>query len=299
MDHLRLNQLLEETVLQGGRISVLAGAGLSAESGIPTFRGPEGYWTVGSRVYQPHEMATRRMFQSNPIAVWQWYLYRLEVCRQALPNKAHHALVTMEQLFPDSFALVTQNVDNLHLRAGQSAANTYEVHGNIGFVRCSNECGHRILPMPDQVSGKTKNEKIIVAEWQALHCPACGHLLRPHVLWFDEAYNERYYRAESAMQIARETSMLIVAGTSGATNLPNLVVSEVYHHSGAIIDINIASNPLGRVIEQYPRGISLRQPSGTALPEIVNRLKAIVMAPHGWQPFHLRWTLRHRNQFKL
>ena len=275
MDQQRLKHLLEGALCNDGHITVLTGAGISAESGIPTFRGPEGYWTVGSRVYQPQEMATFRMFQQNPRAVWQWYLYRLGVCRQADPNPGHHALVKMERHFPGRFTLVTQNVDNLHRRCGQSNDNTYEIHGNIQWVRCAKRCLNDLRLLPAEVSVKAKDEPISEAEWQALHCRSCGHLLRPHVLWFDESYDESYYRYESTLKAGRKTDLLFVVGTSGATNLPNQLVAEVYRRGSAIIDINIEENPFGQLADRYEQGMAIRGPSGAALPFIVEEMTTL------------------------
>jgi NAD-dependent protein deacetylases, SIR2 family len=115
----------------GGRLTVMSGAGISAESGIPTFRGTEGYWTVGSRVYHPQEMATRAMFDRSPREVWRWYLYRMGVCRQAAPNAGHRAVVDLERLLGERFTLITQNVDGLHLRAGSSPGRALQIHGNV------------------------------------------------------------------------------------------------------------------------------------------------------------------------
>ncbi|MEJ2157234.1 MAG: Sir2 family NAD-dependent protein deacetylase [Desulfobacteraceae bacterium] len=276
MDHHRLKQLLAEGLNNERRVTVLTGAGISAESGIPTFRGPEGYWTIGSRVYQPQEMATLQMFRKDPRSVWQWYLYRLGVCRQADPNPGHFALADMEHQLPGQFTLVTQNVDNLHRKAGQSSDSTYEIHGNIHWVRCAANCGQPIMPLPDPVSVKKRDEPISDDEWQSLHCPRCRHLLRPHVLWFDESYNEEHYRYESTLDAGRQTGLLIVVGTSGATNLPNQLVAEVYHRSGVIIDINIASNLFGKLAERYERGMVIRQPSGIALPQIAQQMTALL-----------------------
>ncbi len=275
MDHQRLKDLLESSLTGGGHITALTGAGISAESGIPTFRGPEGYWAVGSRVYQPQEMATYRMFRQYPRAVWQWYLYRLGVCRKADPNAGHRALVEMEQRFADRFTLVTQNVDNLHRRCGQSNRNTYEIHGNIQWVRCASKCHEDLLSLPAEVSVKEKDEPIMKAEWEALHCPKCGHLLRPHVLWFDESYDESNYRYESTLEAGRKTDLLLVVGTSGATNLPNQLVAEVYHRGGVIIDINIDANRFGQLADRYQRGMAIRSPSGTALPMILEKMTAV------------------------
>src|SRR5678816_2740656 len=116
--------------------AALAGAGGSAESGIPTFRGKEGYWTIGSREYHPQELATRAAFDEMPWEVWAWYLYRRAVCRRAEPNPGH-------------VALVTQNVDGLHRRAGSPDAQTFPIHGDIALMRCSDECVAERWPIPD------------------------------------------------------------------------------------------------------------------------------------------------------
>ena len=259
-----------------GAITVLSGAGISAESGIPTFRGPEGYWTVGSNVYQPQEMATFQMFQRNPKAVWQWYLYRLSICQAARPNEGHMALVQLEQLIGERFTLITQNVDNLHLRAGQNPKHTYQIHGNIFFGRCAAACQPTVNLLPAGVSGKAKNDPISDSEWKLLHCQKCNSLLRPHVLWFDERYNEQHYRLDSSLDVAQRTRLLIVVGTSGGTNLPNQVVHTVYNNGGRIIDINMAPNPFGDLTKHYSNGLMLRGPSSTLLPLLFERIKTIL-----------------------
>jgi len=272
----RLEGWLRTAISGRGEITVLTGAGISAESGIPTFRGPEGYWSIGSRVFQPQEMATLTMFQRKPREVWQWYLYRMGACLRAIPNPGHMALVQLDSLFSDRFTLITQNVDNLHLRAGHRRQNTLEIHGNVFYWRCSQECRPEASPISKKIGPKEKDDRITQTEWQLLHCQGCGALLRPHVLWFDETYNEHHYRANSAMEAARNTDLLIVAGTSGATNLPNQIVYEVYRHGGMIIDINIEANPFGRLADSYRFGRVLRQPTSQALPWITEQLKAIL-----------------------
>lgn len=257
-----------------GNVTVLTGAGISAESGIPTFRGPEGYWTVGSKVYQPQEMATQAMFRRDPQAVWQFYLWRLGVCRQASPNSGHQALVELEKLLGPRFTLITQNVDNLHLRAGQSPQRTYQIHGNLTYARCSEGCSRQVVPIPREVKPKAKEEPLSRAEWQHLHCPGCSALLRPHVLWFDECYDEAYYRMDSSLEAARRTALLLVVGTSGATNLPAQIVSRVYHQGGFIIDINPESNPFGQLAQTYDRGLAIQAKSGLVLGEMVQHVLA-------------------------
>ena len=265
MDQKRLKHLLTEAFGSPGTFVFLTGAGISAESGIPTFRGPDGYWTFGSTVYQPEKMATYSMFRKNPRAVWHWYLYRQSICRKALPNAGHLALVDFEKQYADRFLLVTQNVDNLHLRAGQSPERTYQIHGNLFQVRCAAECGFGIEPMPEGIDYEI-SKALSEDQWRRLRCPQCGDLLRPHVLWFDEYYDEPHFRWESTMTAATTASLLITVGTSGATTLPAQVV-ELAHRRGAVtIDINIDENPFSRRADSYKRGLSIRMQSGSALP---------------------------------
>ena len=274
-DKQRLFDFLDTFRRSKGNLTVLTGAGISAESGIPTFRGPEGYWTVGSQVYRPQEMATLDMFRRDPRAVWQFYLWRLGVCRQAQPNQGHKALVAMEKQLQARFTLITQNVDNLHLRAGQSLNRTYQIHGNLGYVRCSAACCRSVTEIPPEVVPKEKNENISDTEWQRLHCSRCGALLRPHVLWFDESYDESFYRLDSSLAAARSTALLIVVGTSGATNLPTQVVAQVYRQGGFIIDINPNDNPYGQLAQGYERGLAIRGQSGKALDAIARHIEAV------------------------
>ncbi len=267
-----LKTVLQNFAAGSGRITVLTGAGISAESGIPTFRGPEGYWTIGSREYQPQEMATYRMFRLQPDEVWKWYLYRLGVCQNAQPNAGHLALVAMEERFKDRFTLITQNVDNLHIRAGSSPQNTFQIHGNIFFMRCGAECNLTITPLPEGINGKAKGAELTDDERRLLVCPDCGQRARPHVLWFDEIYNEHFYRYHSSLQVAAATELLVIVGTSGATNLPNQIVWEVKNRNGIIIDINIAENPFAKLAATSRQGFCLREPSNAALPRLLEAI---------------------------
>ena len=257
---------------EAGRVTVLTGAGISAESGIPTFRGPEGYWTVGSQVYHPQEMATFQMFSRRPDDVWQWYLHRATVCGQAAPNAGHRALVDLEKNLGARFLLITQNVDGLHLRAGNSPERTYEIHGNVFFMRCAAECRTDLLPLPPSLVGRERRQPLAAHETALLICPACGGRARPHVLWFDESYNEHHFRFQSALQAARATRLLIVVGTSGATNLPNQVAWTVLNNGGTIFDINIEDNPFAELARKSSGGAFLGFPSSRLLPELVKRM---------------------------
>jgi NAD-dependent deacetylase len=266
--------ILKDFAKGSERLTILTGAGISAESGIPTFRGPEGYWSISSKEYQPQQMATYQMFSQRPDEVWKWYLYRVGVCGKARPNPGHDALVEMEKLFKNRFTLITQNVDNLHLRAGNSPEKTFQIHGNVFFMRCANECAMKIYPFPKDLTGRGKKENLTEKDRELLMCPDCGSWTRPHVLWFDEMYNEHYYRYHSALKVAGETDLLLVVGTSGATNLPNQVVWEVKHRDGIIIDINIEENIFSNIALNSRQGFYVRRPSGAVLPHILQRFKA-------------------------
>src|SRR5690606_38950744 len=134
-----------------GRLVVLTGAGVSADVGIPTFRGADGYWTAGGRNYQPMELATRQAFLRAPEIVWSWYLYRRSVCLATQPGDAHRALVRLAQAYGADATLVTQNVDGLHRRAGSPPERTFTIHGDIDRMRCLAECGDEILDVPSAV----------------------------------------------------------------------------------------------------------------------------------------------------
>lgn len=251
------------------RVIVLTGAGVSAESGIPTFRGPEGYWTVGSKVYQPQEIATNTMLMSKPEDVWMWFLYRRGVCRKSQPNPGHLAIVEMEQLLGDRFILITQNVDGLHNRAGNSLERTYKIHGDLEFMRCMYDCTSEVFPIPEAMPAKERGSALTPEEWDLLICPNCGRATRPHVLLWDECYNEEHYRFSSSLKAADEAGVLIVVGTTGSTNLPNQVASRFIAHGGLMIDINIEPNIFGRSAEKAG-GYFIQSGSAAALPQIVS-----------------------------
>ena len=210
------------------RTVVLTGAGISAESGIPTFRGKEGYWTVGSRVYQPMELATA---------------------------------------LGDRMTLVTQNVDGLHRRAGSPPARTYEIHGNIDLARCAAECTPARWPLGDDVGPLGRGEAITPALAARLVCPRCGGRARPHVLWFDEYYDEELYRAETAMRFARDAEVLVVVGTAGATNLPMQIGHAVLRSGAPIIDINTDDNPFAELAARSG-GRAVQGSAATLLPAL-------------------------------
>ena len=256
-------------------IVFVTGAGLSAASGIPTFRGEGGYWTVGSTEYRPEQLATWEAFQQMPREVWRWYLYRRGVCRDAAPNLGHEILATLEQELGPRFHLITQNVDGLHLRAGNSIERTFEIHGNIDFMRCLDEsCSARLQPMDAALRTDGRDAPLDDETWGQLRCHGCGGPTRPHVLWFDEYYDEVHYRATSSLDVAKSASLVVTIGTSGATNLPHQVVATAIQNGAAFVDINPQPNPFSEIAEQLPRGLWMSGPSNETLPIIADALAA-------------------------
>lgn len=268
----RLRGLLDRGQEGRGPIVVLTGAGISAESGIPTFRGEDGYWTVGSANYHPTEMATFATFSRMPEEVWRWYLYRRSVCRAAAPNPAHHALVELERSLGDRFLLLTQNVDGLHLRAGNQRARVYEIHGNIDFMRCGDDPAS-LRPIPLEIGERWTKESPFTSEARALlSCCDGGHLSRPHVLWFDEYYDEALFHFQSSIEAAVSASLLIVIGTSGSTNLPTQVGAIVARRGAPMIVINSEPSPFSEFAEESGAGFFVQGKAGDHLPEIAEYL---------------------------
>ena len=211
-------RLLEPAALlrRAQRVTVLTGAGISAESGIPTFRDAlTGLWAS----YDPEELATPQAFARQPGLVWDWYAERRARLALAEPNPGHHALVEVERSIP-AFTLITQNVDGLHRLAGNRCV--LELHGNIRRVRCSRE-GTLIERWNDR-------------EQTPPLCPACGAMLRPDVVWFGELLPADLLR--EAWQSAETCDLFLSVGTSNlvepAASLPWLA----HRHGAAVIVVN-------------------------------------------------------------
>lgn len=257
-------------VANGGQVLVLTGAGVSAESGIPTFRGKEGYWTVGSRDYHPQELATHEAFTQMPWEVWGWYLYRRGVCRAAEPNAAHHAIVKWDAALGERFGLITQNVDGLHRRAGSPDARMYPIHGDISLMRCAADCTLDRFPIPDHVPALGKGEAVSAEVKAVLVCPKCGGMARPHVLWFDESYDEPRFFLDTARRLAMQATLLVVAGTSAQTNLPWQVVTLAARAGATIVDINVEDNPFAQIAADS--GGAVRGSAAAVFPVLVDAL---------------------------
>lgn len=202
------------------RVLVLTGAGVSAESGVPTFRGPQGLW----RSFRPEDLATPEAFARDPGLVWEWYAWRRETVAACAPNPAHRALAALEARVPE-FLLATQNVDGLHARAG--SRRLVELHGSLWRVRCTG-CGEvaaRREPFPELPP----------------RC-RCGSVLRPDVVWFGETLPvEALQRAFTA---AREAQVVLVVGTSSLVH-PAAAIPEAALFAGAcVVEVNPEPTPL-------------------------------------------------------
>jgi NAD-dependent deacetylase len=261
--------LLAEAWTEAGPIVFLTGAGISAESGIPTFRGPEGYWRIGSRNYQPMELATRAAFAELPGEVWRWYLYRRSVCRAAAPNPAHDALAQAEDRLPHRFLLVTQNVDGLHLRAGNTLARTYQIHGNIDYHRCAGACTTPPRPLPPALGTAWDKSTPLDEKTRSLLTCTCGDWMRPHVLWFDESYDEPRFRYDSTLRAMQAAAALVVIGTSGATTLPARMCEIAAARAIPFIVIDQEATPFSQLASSTPNGGFVAGRAGEMVPALL------------------------------
>jgi len=228
------------TLRQASNIVIVTGSGISAESGIPTFRGEDGLW----KKYRAEELATPEAFYSNPALVWEWYDWRRQLIGKAEPNSGHEIIAEMEDHY-DELLLITQNVDGLHRKAG--SRNVVEIHGNIWRVRCTGGC-----------------ETIYLEENPIGQLPPkcnCGAMLRPDVVWFGESLPvEGLVRAEKAIQ---ECDILIVIGTSGYV-YPVASFPMVAQAAGAmVVEINIERTPISQIAD-----FTLLGKAGDVLPEL-------------------------------
>jgi NAD-dependent deacetylase len=262
-----LSVVIQSALERPGGCLFLTGAGISAESGVPTFRGKDGYWVVGSRNYHAQELATQAAFSRMPESVWSWYLHRLRVCRGAHPNAAHAAIAALAEPLGERFLLITQNVDGLHLRAGSPVERTYEIHGNISLMRCSRECpGLAAVPL----EALTEPPPGGLARW--LSCGACGAWMRPHVLWFDEYYDEPLFRFESSLRAVERAALLVVIGTTGSTNLPLRIGELAASRQVPMIVINPEPNPFSELVAGRPQCAYLEGRAGEWMPRLAEHV---------------------------
>lgn len=232
---------VRERLARAGHVAVLTGAGMSAESGVPTFRGADGLW----RNFRPEELATPEAFARDPKLVWEWYDWRRGLIAGCVPNPGHKALARLEAHEP-GLTLVTQNVDGLHALAG--SRDPVEMHGNIWKVRCTG-CRRvsedRRVPIP------------ILP-----HCGVCGAILRPHIVWFGEALDpEVLERAFGAFEYA---DVALIVGTSGVVQ-PAASLAGIARRAGAfVVEINPDAAAAGAAVD-----VALAGRAGEVLPRLV------------------------------
>jgi len=233
------------------RVLVLTGAGVSAESGIPTFRGKDGYW----RNLDPTKLATPEAFARDPQLVWDWYRERRERIRNAQPNAAHAAIAKLAQ-HADEFLLVTQNVDDLHARAGMSAQDMVQIHGDIFVTRCS-RCEFR----------RFEHEHEYEQEHEIPRCSECNALMRPGVIWFGEQlpWNE-LQRVESYLDRG-PGNVVIVAGTTATFGYIIDWALRASRDGAELIEVNPEETPLSQFATRL-----VREPAAMALPRIVDEV---------------------------
>lgn len=219
-----------------GHIAVLTGAGVSAESGVPTFRDAQtGYWAR----FDPHEMASERGFRAAPSQVWAWYAHRRALLQGVQPNAGHYALAAFARRAPGRLTLITQNVDGLHQRAGSEGVLC--LHGHL--------FEDRWLDMPRDCC----NIEHAVAG-SPPHCDRCGNLLRPGVVWFGEPLP--FAVLEAAQHAARQCDLMLVVGTAGAV-YPAAGLAHQARHAGArVVVVNPVPSELDGVAHAVLRGTS-------------------------------------------
>ena len=230
------------------RIVVLTGAGVSAESGVPTFRGDGGLW----REYRAEDLATPQAFARDARLVWEWYGWRRSVVSGCTPNAAHHALAAASLAHAD-FRIVTQNVDGLHARASREPrAAPLELHGSLYRTRCT-RCDHRW----------DDRSTIDATSREALpHCDACGALARPDIIWFGEALEEGVLG--EAIRLASNADACLVVGTSALVHPAAGLADLTRRNGGGVIEVNVADTPL-----TGSATVVLRGPAAEIVPDLL------------------------------
>lgn len=216
------------------------GAGISAESGIPTFRDKGGLWEK----YRVEEVATPEAFRRNPRLVWEFYKMRMRLMKEAKPNRAHLALAELEKMGLLK-AVITQNIDNLHREAGNK--NVVELHGNIYRVKCTS-CTYRENLLE---SGRLEE---FLEEKDLPKCPECGSLLRPDVVWFGEPLPQE--ALQKAFKLAERADVCLVIGTSGQVFPAAYVPYIVKENGGYVIEINPKESGITPIADIFLKGFA-------------------------------------------
>lgn len=222
------------------KIVFITGAGISQESGIPTFRGKDGLW----RKYDAMKLATIDAFYENPQLVWEWYEERRQNILVAKPNPGHLAIAKLEKL--RQVHVLTQNIDGLHQRAGST--HVYELHGSIITIKCT------VCDFKDKITSSFSQLPPICK---------CGNILRPDVVWFGEPLPQDVWQA--AMAQASSCDVMVVVGTSLAVSPANLLPVYAKQNGATMIEVNPEETPMSANMD-----LSLRSSAAKALPELTS-----------------------------
>ena len=227
-------------IARGTKVVVLTGAGISAESGIPTFRDKGGLWEK----YDLMSVATPEAFERDPKLVWRFYIERIKQGGAIQPNPAHYALARLERLLPTGdFSLITQNVDDLHRKAGSK--NLYHMHGELAKTRCT-RC-HRVEQTPEEIPDLPRCQ--------------CGGLLRPHVVWFGEIP----FDTEKLYRMVEECGVFLVVGTSGVVHPAAGFVAHAKRSGAMTVGVNLEVPDNRFYIDHFYQG-----KAGDVLPRFVD-----------------------------
>jgi len=231
---------IADKLLDAKKIVFVTGAGISQESGIPTFRGKDGLW----RKYDAMQLATIDAFYENPKLVWEWYEERRKKILAAKPNAGHSTIANLEKY--KQIRVLTQNIDGLHQRAGSSQV--YELHGNIITIKCT------VCDFKEKISGSFSE--------LPPRCK-CGNILRPDVVWFGEALPQ-YVWSEAMMQ-ANSCNVMFVVGTSLAVSPANMLPIYAKQNGAIIVEVNPEETLMSKSMD-----LSIRSTSAKALPELLS-----------------------------
>lgn len=247
--NIEFSERLLNSLLLARHVVAFTGAGVSAESGVPTFRGNEGIWSK----FKPEELATMNAFLKNPSLVWEWYAARKKIIGSTQPNEGHVALAGMEKMFP-SFAIITQNIDDLHRRAGNTTV--YELHGNIRRNYCL-RCG----------MSYTDDDILLLEMPPRCTRTGCAGMVRPDVVWFGELLPQDQW--DDAERASAQADVFLSIGTSGVV-YPAAMLPMLAKRNGAfLIEINPDQAAGSGIADEFLQG-----PSGVILPLLYDVLKS-------------------------
>ncbi len=240
---------MSQAIQKASKITVLTGAGISAASGVPTFRGEEGLW----KSYSPQELATPEAFARDPRLVWEWYDWRRGLISKCRPNPAHTILAAWSKRYP-GFTLITQNVDGLHEESGSE--DVIHFHGSIWEVYCNNRCSE---------SPKRWTDRTVPLEEIPPRCPHCGGLIRPAVVWFGETIDPDILTRSAA---SLDCDLFLTVGTSAVVYPAAGLVTEARHRNAFTAEINLEATPASGAVD-----LSIQGPAEEILQKVEDTLE--------------------------